>query len=98
MQNAFKQAGSGLFAGGDARFELVAHGYQLIDLGDDAVLLGERRERHRQGLDIVEVQAGLSGSISRMVSSARPPASAIRQSNNHGAALYGMAGQVRRAG
>jgi hypothetical protein len=31
-----------LLARGDAGFELVAQGHEFIDLGDDAVLFGER--------------------------------------------------------
>lgn len=40
MEDGFEQAGAGLFARGDAGFELVAQGHEFIDLGDDAVLFG----------------------------------------------------------
>lgn len=45
VQDGFQQAGAGLFAHGDAGFELIAQDHQFIDLGDNAVLFGKRGER-----------------------------------------------------
>ena len=44
MQHRLQQAGGLDLRGGEARFQLVAQGHQLIDLGDDAVLFGEGRK------------------------------------------------------
>ena len=43
MENGFKQAAGFGLPRGELRLQLIAQGHQLIDLGDDAVLLGERR-------------------------------------------------------
>lgn len=42
-----KAAGLGL-GRGEAGFQLVAQGHQLIDLGDDAMWVGESRETNKQ--------------------------------------------------
>jgi hypothetical protein len=39
-----EQTGAGAIGSAEARLKLVARRHQLIDLGDDAVLLGNRRE------------------------------------------------------
>ena len=41
MQQGVKQVASGVVARGETRFQLVAESHQFIDLGDDAVLLGQ---------------------------------------------------------
>ena len=43
-EEGVEEAAAGGGGGGEARFQLVAQRHQRIDLGDNAVLLGERRE------------------------------------------------------
>ena len=40
-----EETAASIFAGGEAGLQPVAQRYQFIDLGDDALLLCERRER-----------------------------------------------------
>ena len=41
MEDGFEEAAGFGLGGGELGFEAVAEGHQLVDLGDDAVLLGE---------------------------------------------------------
>ena len=42
MKHGFEQSAAVGLRAGKLRFKLVAEGHQFVDLGDDAVLLGER--------------------------------------------------------
>ena len=55
VQQRVKQAATGVVSGGEARLQPVTQGYQFIDLGDDAMLLGEGWERYERCLQQFEV-------------------------------------------
>lgn len=44
MEKGFEEAAALLLGSGELRFQPITQGHQFIDLGDDAVLFGERRE------------------------------------------------------
>jgi|GEM_PF-3365362 len=52
MQHGFEQAAVVGLGGGELGFELVAQGHQLIDLGYDAVLFGERWETNNKWINL----------------------------------------------
>jgi hypothetical protein len=52
-QQRVEQATAGVIGGGEACLQPVAQRHQIIDLGDDAVLLGERREGNRDQIHTV---------------------------------------------
>ena len=45
IEQSVKQAAAGVVTNGEASLQPVAQGHELIDLGNDAVLLGERWKR-----------------------------------------------------
>lgn len=51
MRDRFKQAAATGLGGIELRVELVAEGHPFIELGDDAVLLGEGRERYQNRVE-----------------------------------------------
>ena len=55
MERGFEEPAADGLAGSELRFQPVAQGHQLIDLGDDAVLLGEGRKGDPERPNRVEV-------------------------------------------
>ena len=48
VEGGFEETAGLDFGRGELGFQAVAEGYQFSDFGDDAVLLGERTEPHRE--------------------------------------------------
>ena len=48
MKDGFEEAAAFGLGGGELRFQPVAQGHQFFDLGDDAMLFFDRRERENE--------------------------------------------------
>jgi hypothetical protein len=59
MKQSVEQAAAGHVTGGETRLQSIAQRHQFIDLGDDAVLLGEGWEGDRCLLDQTNIKCWL---------------------------------------
>lgn len=63
MEDGFEEAAALGLGPRELRFELITDRHQFVDLGDDAILLGEWGDRNCERTNVVEVQSRLAGTV-----------------------------------